>query len=241
MRRFTSALLSIPALLAVAQGAQAAGLQVTPIMVDLPAGSAASTITLSNTGTEDLNAQIRVYKWVQVNGTDQLLPTQDVVASPPATKIAGNGSNVIRIVRISKTPVATEETYRLKVDEVPKLGHTGQAAVTFAISYSLPVFFSPASAPPELAWTAKVSKGQLQLEAINSGGHHAKLTDLKIVSGAKATMIAPGLAGYVLSRSKRDWSLKSAAKLARAGDTLKIVANSEAGPVEDIVHVEAAN
>jgi fimbrial chaperone protein len=220
---------------------RAAGLQVSPILVDLPAGSAASTISLNNTSNDEINAQIRVFKWAQVNGTDQLIPTRDVVASPPAAKIAGHGTNVIRIVRLSKAPVTSEETYRLKIDEVPKLANVRQAGVTFAISYSLPVFFTPAGQTPALAWTAKVSKGVLKLEATNTGGRRARLANLKIANGVKSATIAPGLAGYVLSQSKKDWLIKGGSKLAKPGDTIKIVATSEAGPFEATAHVEAAN
>jgi len=229
------------ALSATAIESHAAGLQVSPILVELPPGNRASTITLNNSSTDEINAQIRVFKWVQFNGADQLVPTRDVVASPPAAKIPGHGTNVIRIVRLSKAPVASEETYRLKIDEVPKLAHVRQAGVTFAISYSLPVFFTPAGQTPALAWTATVSKGVLKLEAMNTGGRRARIANLKIANGVKSAIIAPGLAGYVLSQSKKDWLIKGGSKIAKPGDTIKIVATSEAGPFEATAHVEAAN
>lgn len=80
--------------------------------------AAAATFTLHNEGTSPLNAQIRVFRWSQVNGEEKLEPTTDVVASPPIAALAPKTDYTIRIVRVSKQPVATGETYRLFVDEI---------------------------------------------------------------------------------------------------------------------------
>ena len=42
------------------------------------------------------------------------------MASPPALKLTAGKENVVRIVRLSKSPVLAEESYRLAVDELPK-------------------------------------------------------------------------------------------------------------------------
>ena len=84
------------------------------------APGAASTGHLEQQRQEAINAQIRVFKWTQVGGKDQLVPTKDVVASPPAVKLGAGKSRVIRVVRRSKSAAAAEESYRLVVDEVPK-------------------------------------------------------------------------------------------------------------------------
>ena len=240
MRLTFLGILSAGTLLAGSYAAQAASLQVSPISVDIQAPAATSTITLTNAGAEEINAQVRVFKWSQVNGVEQLVPTTDVVASPPAVKIAGNKDSVVRLVRLSKTPITGEETYRLKVDEVPKAAHGG-AAVSFAISYSVPVFFTAPDQKANLGWTAAIVKGQLKLEATNSGGKHSRLADLKIIDGAKTLVVGPGLAGYVLTQSKRDWIAKSAAKTVKVGDSVEIIATTDAGPLEATANVVGGN
>ncbi len=241
MRKFFLSLVSATAFFAMPLAAEAASLQVSPISVDVPAPGAASTITLTNSGADEINAQVRVFKWMQVNGVDQLVPTTDVVASPPAVKIIGNKQSVVRIVRLSKAPVMSEETYRLKVDEIPKPPKAGQAAVAFAVSYSVPVFFTGSADPVALNWKAALNKGQLEIDASNSGGQHSKLIELRIVKGDKSLIVAGGLAGYVLGKSAKHWVVKGASKLVSNGDTIKIVAKSNLGPVEATVHVGAAN
>ena len=119
MRSWILGLLSATVLsVAVPAAALASSLQVAPVNIEVPAPGAASTITLKNSGSGSVNAQIRVFKWTQVDGKDQLVPTKEVVASPPAVKLGPGKSSVVRIVRRSKSPTATEESFRLVVDEV---------------------------------------------------------------------------------------------------------------------------
>jgi fimbrial chaperone protein len=241
MRSWIIGLLSATAVITAPLAAQAASLQLSPVNVEVPAPGATSTITLTNTGSEDINAQIRVFKWVQVNGQDQLVPTKDVVASPPAMKIGPGKNSVVRIVRTNKTPVVSEETYRLKVDEVPKPPHAGQAAVGFAVSYSVPVFFSNHKQGAALSWKASIVKGQIRLEADNNGDRRARIVDLKIAKAGKSVTVAPGLAGYVLRQSAKVWTVKGGAKFAAVGDTIKIIATGDTGPIETTANVVAAN
>jgi fimbrial chaperone protein len=241
MRSWIIGLLSATAVITAPLAAYATSLQLSPVNVEVPAPGAASIITLTNTGSEDMNAQIRVFKWMQVNGQDQLVPTKDVVVSPPAMKIGPGKNSVVRIVRTGKTPVVSEETYRLKVDEIPKLPRAGQAAVGFAVSYSVPVFFSNYKQGAQLNWKASIVKGQIRLEADNAGDRHARLADLKIVNAAKVINVAPGLSGYVLRQSAKVWLVKGGAKFAVVGDTIKIIATGDTGPIETTAHVVAAN
>lgn len=241
MRSGIIRLISATALVIAPVAVEASSLQVSPINVEVPAPGAASTITLTNAGSEEINSQIRVFKWIQVNGQDQLVPTKDVVASPPAIKIAPNKNSVIRIVRIAKTPIGPEETYRLKVDEIPKAPRAGQAAVAFAVSYSVPVFFSNPKLETSLSWKATIVKGQVKLEADNAGGRRTRIIDLQIGKSGKAITVVPGLAGYVLGQSSKAWLVKGGAKFIAVGDTIKITAKGDMGPIEATAHVVAAN
>jgi fimbrial chaperone protein len=241
MRSWTTGFISATAIIAAPLAAEATSLQVSPVKVEVPAPGAASLMTLTNTGSEVLNAQVRVFKWIQVNGQDELVPTRDVVASPPAMKIGAGKKGVVRIVRVGKSPVVGEETYRLKIDEVPSRSRAGQTAVSFAVSYSVPVFFTKFKQGPLLSWKATIVKGQIRLEADNAGDRHARLADLKISNAKKSKSVAPGLAGYVLGQSAKSWIVKNGAKFATVGDTIKITAQGEAGPIESTAHVVAAN
>src|SRR5450755_3376846 len=112
---------------------QAASLQVAPVSVEVAAPGAASTLKLRNEGAQPLDAQIRVFRWTQVDGADTLTPADDVVASPPQVSLRPKTDYVVRVVRTSKEPVAKEETYRLLIDELPTRTGGGPATVTIAL------------------------------------------------------------------------------------------------------------
>ena len=125
---------------------QAASLQVAPVLVDVPAPGATSSLKLHNEGTKPLDAQVRIFKWTQVDGADSLTPTDDVAASPPLASLRPNTDYTVRIVRTSKEPVAKEESYRLLVDELPSpaSGPAASGPVT-----SEPVTSGPGALEPD--------------------------------------------------------------------------------------------
>ena len=51
--------------------AQAASLQVAPVLVEVSLPAAASSLRLRNFGTKPITAQVRIYRWSQHNGQDQ--------------------------------------------------------------------------------------------------------------------------------------------------------------------------
>jgi len=74
-------------------------LRVQPLMVDVSSPSQATSITLQNNGVTDLSLQLRVFEWTQVDGEDQLVPTDEVFASPPVARVAPGSNFTIRIAR----------------------------------------------------------------------------------------------------------------------------------------------
>src|SRR5919108_454317 len=106
-------------LLAAPISLRAAALQVEPVLIDVTAPGAASTITLRNEGTAPINVQVRIFRWSQIDGKESLEPTEDVVASPPAVTLSAKTNYITRIVRVTKRPVVGEESYRILVDQLP--------------------------------------------------------------------------------------------------------------------------
>ena len=105
MRFFTAVVMAA----SLAVPAQAGKLEISPITVEVAAPTAASTVTLKNTSSEPAKLQARLFSWTQGTTGEQLQKTADVVASPPFVELMPNQQAVIRIVRLSKQPVAGEE------------------------------------------------------------------------------------------------------------------------------------
>lgn len=195
--------------LGFAAQALAASLQIAPVGFDLPASTKAAQLTLHNLGTSPLNAQIRIFRWSQANGQDQLAETQDVVASPPAATIEPDQDHLIRLVRTAAAPVAGEESYRLLVDELapPPDPNTTTTGITFVVRYSVPVFFHDAKAAAHLAWTASIANNSVSISVQNSGTRHMRISEMTVTSASGSKIVfSVGLVGYVLAGSAMSWS-----------------------------------
>lgn len=239
MLRFAAVVLS--GLLVASSPAAAGSLQVSPVLIDVPAPAVAATVNVANLGDDAVTAQVRVFKWVQENGADKLVETKDVVVSPPIAKLKPDTKSVLRVVRRAKTAPQGEESYRIVIDQVPDKKARSGSGLTFALRYSIPVFFGGLdneNAP--LIWEVASKGGQTIVTATNAGSRRVRLADLKIKTGSGSLTIGKGLAGYVLPRSTMSWTVDRALKGSKQGGTVAISAVTEHGPLQATGTIQAA-
>lgn len=194
--------------LILAPAAAAAGLQVTPITLEIAHGDTSAVLWLANTGTAALQAQVRIVEWTQADHEDRLDTTRDLVASPPMLEVAAGARQLVRIVRTSgATPGEPERSFRLLVDELPG-GGGGQGGVQFLMRYSVPVFIAPdqPQPAPRLQWHLRAQPPAL--EVVNTGSARAQLSEVAIVDAAGTRIVlSEGLLGYVLAGAQMRWPL----------------------------------
>lgn len=213
-RRLLARFVLAAAVLAVVPAVPAAGLQVTPIMLEIGREDASTLLWLSNTGDRALQAQVRVFRWTQVDQDDRLAASGDLLASPPMLDVPAGGRQLVRIVRApGLARAAGEQSFRVIVDELPGgAGAPGEAAgpgVQFLLRYSIPVFIAPEAggpAQPQLAW--RMVAAPAALDVVNTGSVRAQLSEVELedASGAKI-VLSRGLLGYVLAGSRMRWPL----------------------------------
>lgn len=206
----------------------ASGLQVSPIGLRLPSTAQADALWLTNTGTDPVHAQVRVFRWSQANGKDLLEPSRDLVVSPPMVTIAPGDRQMVRAIRQVPAPSGTEASYRVIVDELPIDG-SDQPGLKFVLRYSIPVFLAPAGDPPVRATLQAMwdnSPDGPVLRVSNTGDGHAQIADV-VWRGAKgqSTVLFPGLVGYALPGSTMSWHLPQGAR--QAGGAVKARINGE--------------
>ena len=208
----------------------AANLQISPVTINLRAEQNAAGITLQNLGDKPLYGQVRVFSWDQVKGEEVLLPTQELMASPPIVEVTPSGRQTIRLVRRSAGPAAQERTFRVLIDEVARDAETEGNGVDIRLRYSVPVFVLPVGAPGKevLAWQVFRKEGAWMLRISNSGNFHAQIGATSFANQAgKEHDISKGLFGYVLAGRMREWRLPVANDAALDG-VLTISANVNA-------------
>jgi fimbrial chaperone protein len=212
---------------------RAASLQVAPVSIEVQAPSAAATFQLRNVGTSPLNAQIRVFRWVQTNGQEKLEPTSDVVVSPPITSLAPNTDYTVRLVRVSAQPVSNGESYRLLVDELPDPANQRNRAVNLVLRYSIPVFFySRDTTDAQLVWSIEQRSGHVYVSAANNGDRHVRVSALKLQDVSGTTVpFSSGLTGYVLGHSIMRWAAPGKTHQFPTGNSVVISAQGDRGPI----------
>jgi len=193
--------------------ARAGGLEVAPIGVDFNAGQMAQIITVTNRADAPSTVQLRTFAWSQPGGTDRLMPTDAIVASPPIVTIPPGREQVIRVLLRRPASGAAEQGYRLTIDEIPVVV---PGRLNVALHLSLPVFVSGAApGRAQIAWSARpAGGGAIELVARNSGARHAKFDGLTVSTRGGGGSAAFG--GYVLPGQEKRWRI-AARGLDRAG------------------------
>ena len=197
----------VPFMLSLCSGAIGSQLSVEPILLEFNAPAAAGVMKLRNGQDIEVTVQVRVFRWSQVNGRESLEPTTEVVASPPAAKLAPHADYTVRIVRTSKSSVSGEESYRVVVDQLPDLRQQAQNAVNILVRQSIPVFFRSAHLTrANVSWLLAYKSGQLVIRATNNGDERLRIASLQLRDNAGSTIdFGNGLAGYALGRSSIDF------------------------------------
>ncbi|AIP63948.2 molecular chaperone [Burkholderia thailandensis] len=226
VRRWLAAL-AIAGAVAPASGAT---LQISPVTVEMAAGNPAAGVTLSNPGARPIYGQVRTFRWTQEHGDDVLAHAPELVASPPLLQIGGQSEQLVRLVRLAHGKPTREESYRVLIDELPTPDAPVVNGIAIRLRYSIPVFVAPDAAlgPPKLAWSVVRGATGWFLRVTNGGERHAQLASVRLVDDAGKTYeIAPGLLGYALAGSMRQWPLRLDAAHVR-----KVRATINTRPVE---------
>lgn len=214
----------------------AAGLQVAPIGLNFAPSSPAQGLWLTNTGSETLQAQVRVYDWSQDDGKDNLTPTQALVVSPPMLSLEPGAQQLVRVIRTDATATqTTEDAYRLLVDELPQGAQTQQTGVRYVLRYSVPVFIEPVENTPEasevaaaLRWSLVHDDDGVALQANNQGITHAQISVATLILADNQTIeLSQGLLGYVLPNMTMRWSLNVPVQKLANGTQLKARINGK--------------
>ncbi|EFF86193.1 hypothetical protein HMPREF0013_01523 [Acinetobacter sp. SH024] len=168
--------------LSLSSSINAATIRLSPVNVEILSNQNAASISLYNQSNESADLQVRVFEWRQNAGQDQLIPTDEIVVSPPFLKLQPSDSYNLRVVRINPEPISGEKTYRIIIDELPKPIDSRKAAqgVNVLLRSSLPVFVVNKDAITKLSWKIDVNQNTPSLNISNIGNRHALLNSRRI-------------------------------------------------------------
>jgi fimbrial chaperone protein len=219
--------------------AHAGSFSVNPVRVTLSAKQPVAAITVRNNATEPAVVQLETSAWSQDQGKDVLVPTSEVLATPPIFTVAPGKTQILRVGLRRPASAAGEITYRLVLREVPPQAPPA-SGLRVALLISMPIFVVPAATvAPTLAWRAtKAADGQIRVHVTNSGNAHVQLSkiDLALADGGK-TLGSRAVAEYVLPGNTRSWLVKTTSPAA-SGAKVQINSATDAGAFESSVALE---
>lgn len=221
-------------LLAAIGPAVAGSIAVNPIRVNLSATQTTSPLVVRNSGAEPSVVQLQIMSWSQQDGKDVLVPSRDLLATPPIFTVPAGGTQTVRVGLRQRTGAQTEGSYRLILQEVPPPPKPEFRGLQVALRLSVPIFIAPAGTPTTtLGWQANVTSTlnsqDLRISSLNTGNAHVQVLGFKLFSGStELPLLAPAETAYLLPGQGRDWNLRLTS-VPPAGSILRVEASTDAG------------
>ena len=148
-------------------------------------------------------------------------------------------AQVVRLL-LRARPGDTERAYRVVVDELPLA--RGGGNVRMALRATLPAFAAPSgAAAPQLHWRVRRQGDRTQILASNAGSRRSRVDELAVVlpDGQRVAPRPIGQLPYVLPGAERRWLIERPGPSHLAGKSLRVVAKTDAGPVEVTLPADA--
>ena len=208
--RLSSLFGAFASLLAAASPVAASTFNIAPIRANLSGAHHTEVLTLANVEDDPVVVQVRVVRWSQADGEEQLDDTRDLLATPPVLQIGPKSEQIVRVALRQQPDPARELSYRIVFQEVPQTASTQFMGLRVALRLSVPVFIAPAGgkAIADVGWEARwLPDGKLELAATNRGNAHLQVTDFEVLLADAGGKIRGVTAKYVLPGSRMTWLL----------------------------------
>lgn len=179
---------------------------ITPVRIYMTPRDRAVAVTITNEGDTEVVLQADLNAWNQkTDGTDEQMPTEDIILSPPIIKLAPNTRQVIRLALLKPADASRQLTYRMIMREVPEalpnLDKTIQLPIALALS--MPVFITPPSAKRVVNCSAaRSAESALNISCGNTGTAYAQVREMLVTRGA-ATLARFEGGSYILPGAQK--------------------------------------
>ena len=214
--------------------ADAQGLQVAPVGLELHAGESVTTVLVSNHSNQVAGMQVRSFAWSQQGGQDRLSPTQALDVSPPIFEVPAGGSQLVRLV-LRSAPADAEAAYRLLFDQLPTATGTG---VTLALRFSIPLFAEPPNAvAADLDLHVEREGAGAVLVARNRGTRRDRLFAPSLLAAGARLGLASNTNYYILAGSEQRWAITGRVSALQPGARVQLTATSLTGRLNTAVAV----
>lgn len=206
-------------------------LTVLPVTIQMEPGRMATTLTVINKGERETSIQVRAFAWSQPEGRDQLIGSDELLASPPLAIIAAGATQVVRLV-LRQPPQDHEVTYRILLDQIPSPADPGTVGITFRMS--IPIFAQPPTRiAPHMQFHVERDGKEAYLVAMNDGSSHEMIRAIAVATlEGEEFKIEANVSPYVLAGVTRRWRILNSDKLPSSAEILRLTARATTGAID---------
>ncbi len=224
-RFFAAISIAFSVLLGLAAPAWAGVFSVTPVRIYMTPKDRAVAVTITNEGDTEVVLQADLNAWSQkADGTDEQVPTEDLILSPPIIKLAPGARQVVRLALLKPADASNQLIYRMIMREVPEAVGAKEKTiqVPIALALSLPVFITPPPAKREVQCSAERDGPQaLKVACSNSGSAYAQVREISLLRGEQVLARFEG-GTYILPGARQLMNLKGEQPLSAGPAQLSI-------------------
>lgn len=185
----------------------------------------AVAVTITNEGDTEVVLQADLNAWSQrPDGTDEQVPTEDLILSPPIIKLAPNARQVVRLALLKPADASRQLIYRMIMREVPEAvaARDKTIQVPIALALSMPVFITPPLARRSMSCqAARSDTPALNVSCTNSGTAYAQVREILVRRGNQTVARFEG-GTYILPGARQVMSAKGDQVIAAGAAQLNV-------------------
>ncbi|MDO5543171.1 MAG: fimbria/pilus periplasmic chaperone [Acinetobacter sp.] len=168
---------------------------VTPTGISLDILNNKSIIAVNNHGHQKAIIQAEVFSWIQSDGQNQYMPTQEVWVEPKLLTIFPGKSQYIRVGTTQREPITQEKAYRLLLTELPSAItepsdiENQPQHINVLLRLNLPVYITPITQIRLQQWQAQHNNnGTISIKMKNVGNSHILINEISILADTEYVM-----------------------------------------------------
>ena len=203
--------------------ASAGVFSVTPVRLYMAPRDRAVAVTLRNEGDTPIVLQADINVWKQaLDGTDELVLTDDLILAPPIIKLAPKAQQVVRLALLKPADASRQLTYRMIIQEVPEAQPAPGVEVQIALALSMPVFITPPTAKRQINCGAQRGDDKtVNVQCGNTGTAYGQIREATLARNGQTLVRFEG-GSYILPGASKTISLKGD-KSVGAGDAQLVI------------------
>ena len=195
-----------------------------------------SILRLTNNGESDLRLQVHAVKWGSDGYNETQVDTDDIILNPPVFMLKPGQQQFMRFGLRSVVPTATEQSYRLIVDEIPDETSVGKSVgIRTALRISIPVFIDPVQKDARVTWHLIRKENRYVLVCDNSGNTHLKINGFIVSDDKGVPVVRNSDPAYIMPEQRKEWPLATNGTLGRI--TLRVI--TPVGQSDDVIDEES--